>query len=478
MESLAHSYLAGRIDAALRVLTAAATTLHQGGDHGAALSLQNVVNALRGEPTPLSQAAEPLPGLNALVRLAGRERTDPQGMLPGEHVRLTFAEGHSVTGLWCYDEPTEEWPVGRTYVVRDDNGELLDVRGGGTVAIEPVWLDLNQRDRAATLARAVRVIASAWAGSRALIGAEHDELIKHEHIDYEQPVDGTHARRERRRRCECGELAQLRVTAWAPGPNTEAGGHSEPGTWANWSKPAEYADETVCSADCAENWVQAYVGSAAELLGEQTTQQLRFNLEPWAYEPVHEDLPGVLADAQSAAAAAAHLVQKAARSWMNDQFDQAAAALHNARASATLALARIAELEPVDRGPRTYTAGDPEPDQIIGVRTAGGVEYVNDPIHRLWLGSGDHPSTTWNALLATGNVTADRGPELLPSVEALHPRDVPVDVWLQMAAPLVARILDDPHRYEVIDGGAVVYDRQTGQRINGRTGIVSSPAWP
>jgi hypothetical protein len=468
MESVTESYLALQRQSAERVLSDGAAALRKAGDFRAAASLQDALHAVRDEPRTLD---EPTPGFYALMRLAGHERRNPHGMLPGEHARLVFSDGTTVSGEWCYDEPTDEWPIGRAYIVRDDNGEVFDVGGGG-MQIQPVWLDLNQRDRADTLARAVTVIASAWIGSRALRGPEHDEMITHEHLDYDnhEQVDGTHARRERRRRCECGELAGLRVTAWSPGPNTEAAGGGD--ELAAWSKPAEYADETVCSAGCAENWVEMYRAGAAELLGEDTVQQLRFNLEPWTYEPVHEDLPCALADAQSSAAAALHLTQKAARAWMADQFDTAAAAIGNARASATLALSRIAELDPVERGPRTYTAGDPEPDHILTVRTARDAEYVNDPIHRIWLSNwGDNPSTTWAALLAGGDLTADRAPELLPSTGGTHPRDVAIEVWLGMHAPLVAKILDDPHRYEVIDGGAVVYDRQTNQHINGRTGL-------
>jgi hypothetical protein len=482
MEPLAQSYLAGRTDAALRVLTAAVTTLRQGGDHGAASSLQNVVNALRGKPTPLSQAAEPLPGLIALVRLAGRERSDPHGMLPGEHVRLNFPDHSGVTGVWCYDEPSDEWPVGRNYVIRDDNGQDYDVRGGGGMQIQPLWLDLDQRDRHEALSRAVTVIASGWAGPRALRGPDHDELITHEHLDHEQPLDPKYVRREQQRRCDCGELATMRAAAWGSIPNElvmllakEPYDQASP-----WSHAEEYASETVCSADCAENWRTSYTAAAADMLGEQAAAELRFDLQPWTYEPTFDDLPGVLAMAQEATGAAAHAIQEAAKAWLNDAFADAAEAMNHARESATIALARIAEAQPVNRGPITFTAGDATPESFAAVTTQAGHQYVHDPIHHVWVpsfpGEGRH-ATTWAALLEEGDVEADRMPELFPSIGAVHPRDVPVDVWLQMAAPLVAKIQDDPHRYEIIDGGAIVYDRQTNQFLDGRTGLHHPCEW-
>lgn len=478
MDSLAQAYLNNRVGdrvaAAERVLGDAIMTLRKGGDHGAAASLQNVVNALRGEPSPLSHAAEPLPGLNALIRLAGRERRDPYGMLPGEHVRLAWQDGSNIVGLWCYDEPSDEWPVGRNYIIRDDNGEEFDVGGGG-MQIQPLWLDLGQRDKADSVARAVTVIASAWAAKRALRPAEHDDQIKHDHIDYDQPVDHTFARRERRRRCDCGELAELRVVAWSHGPNPIAD-RLRDDTAADpigWWQAAEYAEETVCSLGCAENWRSTYLAQATDLLGASTAMMLRFDLQPWIYEPEFDDLPGALAQAQELTTAAATQVQNAARAWLSDKFDTAAERIDSARNAATMALARIAELQPVERGPLRFTAGDDEPETFVTVHTNTGDEYVNDPIHRMWLpnwrDSGLQP-TTWPELLERGDVWAPRVPELYPSIGATHPRDVPIEVWLQMAAPLVARILDDPHRYQVIDGGAVVYDRQTNQLIDGRTG--------
>jgi len=470
MESVAQAYLTERTAAAARVLTDAVATLHRGGDHRAAESLQDVLNVLNGQPRTFE---EPVPGLAALVRLAGRERRDPYGMLPGEHVRLAWQDGSNIVGLWCYDEPSEEWPVGRAYIIRDDNGEEYDVGGGG-MQIQPLWLDLRLRDKADAVARAVTVIASAWAERRALRPVEHDDLIKHEHLDYDQPVDATFAQREKRRRCDCGELAELRVTVWSPSPNTEVPADHTIADPTSWMQPAEFGEETVCSIGCAEDWVTRFKVSATETLGPLAVTHRRVNVQPWEYEPAFDDLPGALAQAQELTAAAATDVRNAARAWLSEKFDTAAGWISNARSAATVALARIAELEPVERGPLRYTAGDAEPETFVTVHTASGDEYVNDPIHRMWLPNWRDrgvESTTWDALLAAGDVWAPRAPELLPSVTATHPRDVPVDVWLQMAAPLVAKILDDPHRYQVIDGGAVVYDRQTNQLISGRTGL-------
>lgn len=474
MESLAESYLAARAatwaQGAERVLDDAVKTLHQGGDHRAAASLLGVLNALRGHEPALNVLDEPVPGLYALVRLAGRERRDPYGMLPGEHARLVFPDRTSVSGVWCYDEPTDEWPVGRAYIVRDDNGEDYDVGGGG-MQIQPVWLDLAQRDKPDALARAVTIIASAWAGNRALRGAEHDELIKHEHIDYDQPVDPTYQRRERRRRCECGELAFLRVVAWAPSPNTEVM-QEETFETTSWARPAEYAEETVCSPECAEAWVTAYRQGAADLLSDSIALELRFNLEPWVYEPAFDELPAVLALAREQAAGAAEYVKRAAAGWLEGERDAAAADLKTARTAATVALARIAELEPVERGPRVLREGDAEPTTVMTVTTAAGGEFVNDPVHKFWLPNwqSDLGPILWPDLLTLGPLTAQQQPELFPTDGGTHPRDVPVDVWHRMAAPLVAKILDDPHRYEVVDGGAIVYDRQTNQHIDGATG--------
>lgn len=476
MDSLAQAYVTERVAAATRVLTDAVATLTKGGDFRAAASLQDVLHVLHGQPRALD---EPVPGLGALVRLAGRERHDPYGMLPGEHVRLAWQDGSNIVGLWCYDEPSDEWPVGRTYIIRDDNGEEYDTGGGG-MQIQPLWLDLGQRDKADSVARAVTVIASAWAQKRALRPAEADDGITHDHIDYEQGVDPTFAQRERERRCDCGELAVLSVIAWAPGPNTDHD-YLRDDTSAvtiSWSQPAKFADTRVCSMGCAELWVDAYKVGAVELLGEQAVQQLRFDLQPWEYTPRFDDLPGALAQAQELATAASNEVQNAARAWMTEKFDVAAERIGSARSAATMALARIAELEPVERGPLRYTRGDAEPQTYTAVHNDAGVEYVNDPVHQVWMPNwrgGGLTSKTWADLLATGDMWAPRLPELLPSVGATHPRDVPIEVWLQMAAPLVAKILDDPHRYQVIDGGAVVYDRQTNQLINGRTGLHSKP---
>jgi hypothetical protein len=466
MDSLAEAYVDGRKDAVARVLGDAVSTLRQGGDYGAAASLQDVVNTLYGRPCELHEA---VPGLRALLRLADRERHDPAGMLPGEHVRLVFGDQAAITGVWRYDEPTDEWSAGRAYIVRDDNGEEFDIGGRG-MQIQPVWLDLVRRDKADALARAVTVIASGWAGRRALRAPDHDELIKHEHIDYEQDVDPRHPHRERQRRCECGELAELRVAAWAPAPSTDVVGDDD----TFWSEPTEYAAATVCSADCAANWTDTYTASAVKLLSKDTVDSLRFSLARWSFEPAFEDLPGALAMAQEASESATFYVREAAQAWVGEQYDVVALSMNNARTSATIALARIAEAEPVDRGPIRYTAGDAEPHSAITVTTEAGHAYSNDPVHGLWLPNfrvAGQPSRTWESLLADGYVEAERLPEMWPSIGALHPRDVPVDVWLQMAAPLVAKILDDPHRYEVIDGGATVYDRQTNQHLDGRTGL-------
>lgn len=468
MESLAQSYVAARAQGAVRVFEDAVETLRKGGDYRAAASLQDVVNVLADKPRALD---EPVPGMHALIRLAGIERRNPHGMLPGEHVRLVFPDRSSVSGVWCYDEPSEEWPVGRSYIVRDDNGEEYDTGGGG-MQIQPVWLDLAQRDKPEAVARAVTIIASAWAGNRALRGPDHDELIKHEHIDYDQDVDPTYQRRERRRRCECGELAQLRVVAWAPGTNTEVV-QEDTSESTTWSRPAEYAEETVCSTECAETWVAHYRQSAADLLSDSIALELRFDLQPWVYEPEFDELPGALAQAREHATGAARLVRQAALAWLEGEHALAANEWEGARTCATIALARIAELEPVEREPRVFREGDPEPTTVMTVTTPVGGEFVNDPVHKIWLPNwqSDLGALLWSDLLTLGPLTAQQQPELLPSAGGTHPRDVPVDVWLQMAAPLVAKILDDPHRYELLDGGAVVYDRQTNQHIDGRTGL-------
>lgn len=473
MDSLAQSYLATREQGLERVLAEAAEVLSMGGDHRAAASLAGMLAALRGETQPNGLDVEAVPGLYAMVRLAGIERRNPHGMLPGEHARLVFPDGSSVTGVWGYDAPSDDWPAGRCYLVRDDTGEDYDVRGGGGMQIQPLWLDFRQRrDRADAVARAITVIASAWAGSRALRGPDHDEQIKHEHLDYDRPVDPTYQRREHRRRCECGELAQLRVVAWAPVTNTEVA-QEDAFEATTWSRPDEYAEETVCSTECAEAWVAQYRQSAADLLSDTLALELRFNLHPWVYEPPFDELPSVLAQAREQATGAAELVRRAALAWVEGEYVGAAEELQAARTAATIALARIAELEPVDRGPRVFGEGDPEPTTVITVTTSAGGEFVNDPVHKMWLPNWDSSigAILWPDLLTLGPLTAQQQPEVFPSVGGTHPRDVPVDVWLRMAAPLVAKILDDPHRYEIIDGGAVVYDRQTNQYLDGRTGL-------
>lgn len=472
MDSVAQSFLSNRDDAARRVLADAVEVLRKGGDHRTASSLDDVLAILEGRERLLD---EPIPGLHALVRLAGRERRDPHGMLPGEHVRLVYPDRTAISGVWCYDPPNDEWPVGRNYVVRDDNGEQHDVGGGG-VQIQPRWLNLAKRDRDEALARAVTVIASGWIPRAALPGAldEHDEAVEHEHLDYEQQLDPGHHVREHRRRCDCGEFATFRVTAWGPVANEMVMLLADQVVASPWTKAEEYASATVCSFGCAEMWREVYTEGAAGLLGEQITEGLRFDVQPWKYDPRFDDLPRVLAMAQQATDSAARAVQDAARAWLNDQFDTAATGMENARSSAVQALAYIAQAEPVDRGPMTFTAGDQPPSTAISVTTETGETYVRDDVHQVWMPSFPRDGVGpmgWPALLIQGDVRADRLPELLPSGGGTHPRDVPVDVWLTMAAPLVAKILDDVHRYEIREGGAVVYDRQTDQHIDGRTGL-------
>lgn len=478
MEPVAQSYLRERAraleEAGERVLAEAIIVLREGGDHRAAESLQGVLNTLDGRPCTLG---EQVPGLYALLRLAAHEVCDPRGMLPGERVRLVFNDGApSITGVWYYDDPSEEWPVGRNYVERDDDGSQLDVNGGGWMRVEPVWFNLNKRNRHESVSHAITVIASAFAEQRALREVDPGDLITHDHIDYEQPVDPQHERRNSRRFCDCGELAELRVVAWAAAPNEDIVYlRSEPYEGSSpWAKPEEYGSETVCSHACAEAWVEDFRGTTFTMLGQSASVLVRFNLEPWTYQPEFEDLPGVLAEAQEATATAAAGVRDAAVAWMEEHYEQAAVDLANVRASATIALARIAELGPVQRGPVRFTAGDPEPFLTVPVTTEAGEEWVNDPIHKLWMPNwrgGSLSAMTWTTLTNRTDVYATRGPELLPTAGGMHPRDVAHLVWLGMAAPLVIKILDDPHRYEVIDGGTIVYDRQTNWFIDGTTGL-------
>lgn len=479
MDSIASNYLAERNALADEVLGGAATVLAQAGDPRAAASLQDVLHVLHDQPRVLD---EPVPGLSALLRLAGHERLDPRcGVLPGERVRLVFSDGApSITGAWCYDEPTEEWPAGRTYVVRDDTGEEHAVSGGGWVQVKPLWFDLARRDRAEALARALTVIGSAWAEPQTLRDMDPGDSITHDHIDYEQGVDPSHSCTERQRHCHCGKPATLRVTAWALVESTEHGATDE-GPWARqrWYRPEEYGSETVCSQACAEGWVDEFRGKSMDTLGEKIALTLRYNLEAWSYTPRFDDLPGALALSRESASMTLELASDAAEAWFNGEYEKAAEDITAARTAATTALARIAELEPVERGMRTFTAGDPEPQYDAVVTTANGTEFMRNSAHGIWMPTWSPDigigSRAWHSLLAGGDVTMRAAAELLPASGGTHPRDITYEAWLQMAASLVVRILDDPHRYEIHGGGDRVYDRQLNRWHDGRTGKHTTP---
>lgn len=408
MRAIAQTYLASRqaqqLAAAKEVLGQVAAVLHRGGDYRTAASLSEVLRVAHGEPPVLD---EPVPGLLAAIHLARREHRDPQVMLPGERVRITFTDGApSITGVWCFEDPSDVYPAGRTYVQRDDTGGEFDFNGGGWLQMRPVWFNLDQRDRVETVRRAVTVLASAWADPNMIDQVDDiEDTLTHEYVDYEQGVDPSHSQTEQQRHCECGELAVLRVTAWSAAPAREVIGE-----WARteWSKPEEYGSQTVCSDTCAEGWVTKFRERSFDLLGEDTTRALQWNLEDWSYTPRWDDLPGVLALSRDSASMATELLMDATKAWFDGDFVQAGEHLTAARTAVATTLVRLAELEP----------------------SAG----------------------------------------LLPSSGGTHPRAIAYEQWLQMAAPLVAKVLDDPHRYEIHDGGGLVYDRLTNQYYNGRTG--------
>lgn len=432
-----------------------------------------------------ASADDPDPaGWRAFAYFLQRELYDPAGPCVGDRVRLTYADGSGCTGEWHYEPASADYPHGRPYVLRDDDGSH-HTHTAGHVRREVTRLAPRPHGWTLDLERAALVVRSAWSpGPRPEdvdLGDDVDPADRdtgcHGCVDggtacrcaAECTCDVCHHRDyERRRWCACGQPATRRVIAWQPAPQTVVGDPVDADTAASAPRrtdPGEFAevldvgDVTVCSLPCARTWITEHRARLAEFHNGALAGDVLYRVEDWAYQPDDADMPRALFDAREHGRRVSYAMAKAAEHWVAGEAVKAANFVTAARVNLAGLLDAMTGINPATREPRRYSAGDPQParvEQVTSVdlptahyyrRTADG--WSTFPYSPLGLLGGD--LLTWGDVLQLGDVVDHPRPELWPD----HPAALDADrLPVELTGRLARRVAEDPGRY-VVTAGAV-----------------------